>query len=182
MNGHASSRARRLLVAVVALCAFTTAAPAVAANRPVPSLQPAKTAKLWQRLVERPREHGLRTATGCRPLRAVFYTASDWTRLATKLEADGWQLHFHTIGDRAVRVALDAIEAARRDNGPRDARHTLAHLELVDPADVPRFAALGAVASFSPQWAQRDAYSIDTLEPYLGSERHEREAENCVHR
>jgi len=95
-------------------------------------------------------------------------------RLAIKLEADGWQLHFHTIGDRAVRTALDAIESARSANGPRDARHTLAHLELVDPADVPRFAALGAVANFSPQWAQRDAYTIDTLEPYIGSARHAR--------
>lgn len=95
-------------------------------------------------------------------------------RLATKLEADGWQLHFHAMGDRAVRTALDAIEAARTANGPRDARHTLTHLELIDPADLPRFAGLGAVANFSPQWAQRDAYSVDTLEPYLGSERHGR--------
>jgi hypothetical protein len=95
-------------------------------------------------------------------------------RLATKLEADGWQLHFHTIGDRAVRTALDAIEAARAANGPRDARHTLTHLELVAPADVPRFAALGAVANFSPQWAQRDAFTVDTLEPYIGSARHAR--------
>jgi predicted amidohydrolase YtcJ len=95
-------------------------------------------------------------------------------RLAVKLEADGWQLHFHTIGDRAVRPALDAIEGARTANGPRDARHTLTHLELVDPADVSRFAALGAVANFSPQWAQRDAYTIDTLEPYIGSTRHRR--------
>jgi predicted amidohydrolase YtcJ len=95
-------------------------------------------------------------------------------RLAIKLDADGWQLHFHAIGDRAVRVALDAIEAARRANGPRDARHTIAHLELVDPADVPRFAALGAIANFSPQWALRDAYTIDALEPYIGAERHAR--------
>jgi hypothetical protein len=95
-------------------------------------------------------------------------------RLATKLDADGWQLHFHAIGDRAVRSALDAIEAARAANGPKDARHTITHLELVDPADVPRFAALGVVANFSPQWAQRDAYTIDTLEPYIGSERHAR--------
>jgi predicted amidohydrolase YtcJ len=95
-------------------------------------------------------------------------------RLATKLEADGWQLHFHAMGDRAVRTALDAIEAARAANGPRDARHTLTHLELIDATDVPRFAALGAVANFSPQWAQRDAYSVDTLEPYLGAERHGR--------
>jgi len=95
-------------------------------------------------------------------------------RLAIKLEADGWQLHFHAIGDRAVRTALDAIEAARNTNGPRDARHTITHLELIDPDDVPRFAELGVVANFSPQWAQRNAYTIDTLEPYIGSERHAR--------
>jgi hypothetical protein len=95
-------------------------------------------------------------------------------QLATRLDADGWQLHFHTIGDRAVRTALDAIEAARAANGARDARHTLTHLELVDPADLPRFAALGAVANFSPQWAQRDAFTIDTLEPYIGAARHAR--------
>jgi predicted amidohydrolase YtcJ len=95
-------------------------------------------------------------------------------RLATKLEADGWQLHFHAIGDRAVRTALDAVEAARTANGPRDARHSIAHLELIDPADVPRFAALGVIANFQPQWARRDAYSVDTLEPYIGSARHAR--------
>jgi predicted amidohydrolase YtcJ len=95
-------------------------------------------------------------------------------RLATRLDADGWQLHLHTIGDRAVRTALDALEAARAANGPRDARHTLTHLELVDPADVPRFAALGAVANFSPQWAQRDAFTVDALEPYIGPARHAR--------
>ncbi len=95
-------------------------------------------------------------------------------RLATKLEADGWQLHFHAIGDRAVRTALDAIEAARAANGARDARHTITHLQLIDPADLPRFAALGVIANFQPQWARRDAYSIDTLEPYIGATRHAR--------
>ncbi len=95
-------------------------------------------------------------------------------KIVTALEAAGWQLHFHAIGDRAVRAALDAIEAARTANGPRDARHTITHLELVDPVDVPRFAALGVVANFSPQWAQRDAYTIDSLEPYLGSARQAR--------
>ncbi len=95
-------------------------------------------------------------------------------RLATKLEADGWQLHFHAIGDRAVRTALDAIEAAQAANGPSDARHTITHLQLIDPADLPRFRALGVIANFQPQWARRDAYSIDTLEPYIGAARHAR--------
>ncbi len=96
------------------------------------------------------------------------------TGLVSALDADGWQLHVHAIGDRAVRAALDAFEAARAANGARDARHTITHLELVDPADLARFAALGVVANFSPQWAQRDAYTGDSLAPYLGPERHAR--------
>ncbi|MBM4382596.1 MAG: amidohydrolase family protein [Deltaproteobacteria bacterium] len=48
----------------------------------------------------------------------LYADASVLARLATRLEAEGWQLHFHAIGDRAVRTALDAIEAARRVNGP----------------------------------------------------------------
>jgi hypothetical protein len=84
---HSPSTARRLLVAVVALCALASAAPATAAKGPVPSLQPVKTAKLWKQLIERPRANSTRTASTCRPLRAVFYTASDWLRLATKLAA-----------------------------------------------------------------------------------------------
>ncbi|MDQ1051698.1 hypothetical protein QFZ76_009934 [Streptomyces sp. V4I2] len=53
-------------------------------------------------------------------------------------------VHFHALGDRAVREALDAVEAARTANGWRDTRHHLAHLQVVHPHDVPRFRALGA--------------------------------------
>jgi predicted amidohydrolase YtcJ len=73
-------------------------------------------------------------------------------------DAEDLQIHFHAIGDRAVRAALDAIEAARRANGPRDARHHVAHLQLVDPADVPRFAALDTTATFQALWAYPDTY------------------------
>jgi len=72
---------------VIAFAAGLAASTASAAGtqRPVPSLQPAKTAKLWRQLVDRPRALTARRAADCRPLRAVFYTASDWLRLATKL-------------------------------------------------------------------------------------------------
>ena len=60
---------------------------APAAARPVSTLTPAATAKLWRQLVERP--HSARRAADCRPLRAVFYTPLDWLRLATKLAANG---------------------------------------------------------------------------------------------
>ena len=86
-------------------------------------------------------------------------------------DAEGIQVHFHAIGDRAVRVALDAIEAARRANGPRDARHHLAHLQLVDPADVPRFGALDATATFQALWAYPDTYIENVNLAQVGPER-----------
>ncbi len=90
---------------------------------------------------------------------------------AIALDRERFQLHVHAIGDRAIRVTLDAIEAARAANGPRDRRPVLAHIELFDPADVPRFRSLGAVASFQPLWAWADPYIRDLTEPQLGPAR-----------
>lgn len=87
-------------------------------------------------------------------------------------DAAGWQVHVHGIGDRAVRVALDSFEAALRANGATDNRHTITHLELVDPADMGRFAALGVLASMQMQWAERDSYTVDNLKEYLGPKRY----------
>ena len=89
----------------------------------------------------------------------------------TRLDAEGFQVHFHALGDRAVREALDAIEAAREANGPSDGRHHLAHLQVVDPADIPRFRALGAAANMQPYWACHDAQMDDLTLPYLAPER-----------
>ena len=68
-------------------------------------------------------------------------------------DAAGFDLHFHTIGDRAVRMALDALEALNRERGRRDRRAQLAHVQLIDPQDVPRFAQTGAIASIQAVWA-----------------------------
>jgi predicted amidohydrolase YtcJ len=75
----------------------------------------------------------------------------------------------HTIGDSAVRMGLDTVEAAR--GARRDLRHVLAHLEMVDRADIPRFAALGAVAAIQPLWAFADEYVTELTTPVLGPER-----------
>jgi hypothetical protein len=91
--------------------------------------------------------------------------------LAVALDAQGFQIHVHAIGDRAIRETLDALEAARAANGARDARHHIAHLELIDPADVPRFRALGVVANFQPFWANGDEYILKLTEPELGPAR-----------
>ncbi len=92
----------------------------------------------------------------------------------TRLDADGFQVHFHAIGDGAVRQALDAIEAARTHNGDLAHRHHIAHLELIDPADVPRFRELGVTANFQPLWAFADEYITKLTIPYLGPERSSR--------
>jgi hypothetical protein len=87
-----------------------------------------------------------------------------------ELDALDFQVHFHALGDRAVREALDAIEAARAANGWRDTRPHLAHLQVVHPDDVPRFRALGATANLQPLWACHEPQLDDLTTPFLGGE------------
>ncbi|MGG2464483.1 amidohydrolase [Streptomyces sp. RGM 3693] len=89
----------------------------------------------------------------------------------TALDALDFQVHFHALGDRAVREALDAIEAARATNGRRTARHHLAHLQVVHPDDLPRFARLGAIANIQPLWAAHEPQMDELTIPFLGPER-----------
>jgi predicted amidohydrolase YtcJ len=89
----------------------------------------------------------------------------------TELDRLGFQVHFHALGDRAVRESLDAIEAARRGNGPADHRHHLAHLQLVDPADYARFKELDATATIQPFWACSDQQMADLTIPFLPADR-----------
>ncbi|MFI8961868.1 amidohydrolase [Streptomyces sp. NPDC053493] len=89
----------------------------------------------------------------------------------TALDALGFQVHFHALGDRAVREALDAVEAAVAANGRRGNRHHLAHLQVVHPDDLPRFAALGALANIQPLWAAHEPQMDELTIPFLGPER-----------
>jgi len=89
----------------------------------------------------------------------------------TALDALGFQVHFHAIGDRAVREALDAIEAAGRSNGDSDLRHHIAHIQIVHPDDVPRFAALGVTANMQPLWACHEPQMDELTIPFLGEPR-----------
>ncbi|VDC30217.1 amidohydrolase [Pseudogemmobacter humi] len=70
--------------------------------------------------------------------------------LAAEIDRRGLQIAVHAIGDGAVRVVIDGYEAARQQNGPRDSRHRIEHIELIDRADVPRLGALGITASLQP--------------------------------
>jgi predicted amidohydrolase YtcJ len=88
-------------------------------------------------------------------------------RAVEALDAAGMQVHFHALGDRAVREALDAVEAARSANGFRDTRPHLAHLQVVHPSDVPRFRALGATANLQPFWASHEPQMDELTIPFL---------------
>jgi len=88
-----------------------------------------------------------------------------------KLDALGFQVHFHAIGDAAVRQCLDAVEEARSQNGDLGNRHHISHLQLIHPDDIPRFRELGVIANFQPLWALADAYQTELTMPFLGPER-----------
>ncbi|MGD3111226.1 amidohydrolase [Streptomyces sp. YGL11-2] len=89
----------------------------------------------------------------------------------TRLDAEGFQVHFHALGDRAVREALDAVEAARAANGHRDTRPHLAHLQVVHPDDIPRFRRLGATANIQALWAAHEPQMDELTIPFLGRQR-----------
>jgi predicted amidohydrolase YtcJ len=100
-----------------------------------------------------------------------FVDPAALTEYVTALDALDFQVHFHALGDRAVREALDAVEAARRANGFRDTRPHLAHLQVVHPADVPRFARLGAAANIQALWAAHEPQMDRLTIPFLGPRR-----------
>jgi hypothetical protein len=86
----------------------------------------------------------------------------------TRLDALGFQAHFHAIGDRAVRDALDAVETARRANGPSDTRPHIAHIQVIDPGDLPRFKGLGVAATAQAYWACHEDQMDDLTIPFIG--------------
>lgn len=100
-----------------------------------------------------------------------YFTQDNLNQIVTAADAAGLTVHIHAIGDRAVRSALDAIAQARRSNGALDNRDQIAHLELINPADFPRFKELGVIANFQLLWAERDDYVDNATVKYLGPER-----------
>lgn len=101
---------------------------------------------------------------------SVYYNDVQLKNYVTWLDAQGITAQFHTVGDRAVRVTLDAIEAARNTNGDSGRYHQLAHACLIDEADLPRFAELKAVANFSPLFWYPSPI-VDGMVALLGKER-----------
>jgi predicted amidohydrolase YtcJ len=101
----------------------------------------------------------------------TYFTQEEFNRIVDAADAAGLAVHVHAIGDRAVRSALDAFADARRRNGPQDNRDQIAHLELVEPQDFPRFKELGIIANFQLLWAESDPYIVSATLKYLGAER-----------
>jgi hypothetical protein len=100
-----------------------------------------------------------------------FFDPAALNEAVTAIDAEGFDVHFHAIGDRGVREALDAVAAARAANGRTPGRHHIAHIQVVHPADVPRFAALGVAANCQPLWACNEPQMTELTLPFLGPER-----------
>ena len=120
----------------------------------------AGTAALLQPYQDCPHSHGI-----------ANWTPAELADAIAAADAAGFQAHVHAIGDGGVRLALDAITETARRNGPADRRPVLAHVQLIDPADLPRFAALGVIANLEPLWAQPDPLMTELTLPRVGPAR-----------
>jgi predicted amidohydrolase YtcJ len=100
----------------------------------------------------------------------AFVEPATLREAVSRLDALGFQAHFHALGDRGVRIALDAVEAARAANGWSDTRPHLAHLQVVHPDDLPRFRRLRALANVQALWAVHEAQMDELTIPVLGPE------------
>lgn len=101
-----------------------------------------------------------------------YFTQDVLNRYVARLGKEGFSINVHAIGDYTTRAVLDAFEYARYKNGPRDLRNQISHLQLVDPADFPRFAALGVYANMQMLWALPDVYSMEAVQPYISAASH----------
>lgn len=93
--------------------------------------------------------------------------------MVAEAHAAGLDIHVHAIGDRTTRLALDAVEAARRAHGVYDRRHTICHLQLVDRRDIPRFRQLGVIAQTTTIWATVDPNWEHNTLPVIGDRAHD---------
>ena len=102
-----------------------------------------------------------------------MYSAADLNRVVTLMDKHGWQVMIHAIGDGGIRMSLDAFErAARANTAPaRGRRHRIEHIESTDPADIPRFGALGVAASMQPFHANPSPNQINVWVGNIGPER-----------
>lgn len=102
----------------------------------------------------------------------LYVSADDFARMSTELDAQGWQIHTHAIGDLAVRTSLDGFEQAQKQNSGAKNRHTITHVQFCSPNDFHRFAENQVIANMSTHWATPDTFTVESMLPYMGPERH----------
>jgi len=98
-------------------------------------------------------------------------SSQDLDKAVAALDAEGFQIHFHAIGDRAINIAFNSLENAIHINGIRDSRHHISHIQVFQEKDISRFKELGVVANFQPLWAIRDEYITEHTYKKLGKKR-----------
>jgi predicted amidohydrolase YtcJ len=104
----------------------------------------------------------------------LLWDPEKYKEFVAQLDQRRIQIFTHAIGDRAIRLALDAYENAARANGTKDARHRIEHIEAVSAADIPRFGELGVIASMQPLHAYPDDDTLKSWLPNVGPERGQR--------
>jgi hypothetical protein len=113
-----------------------------------------------------------RAVAGAEALTGDSFIAPEQLKEITALLAgERFGIHMHAVGDRAVRECLDSLEYAIARHSRPDARHQIAHLDVVDPQDIPRFGELGVIANIQALWARRDKEIVERKLPLLGPER-----------
>ncbi len=122
------------------------------------------TAELLEPYTDDPGYHGM-----------PVWDRDELTEAALCADMNGFQLHIHAIGDGGVRLALDVIEMVIAQNPPRPRRPVIAHLQLVDAADLVRFSQLGVIANFTPSWTCLDRVQEVLSTPRIGKARADRQ-------
>ena len=118
------------------------------------------TAAMLKPYADRPNESGL-----------PMWDQAALDAAVTVHDQAGLQIELHAVGDRAIRMALDAFTRARSVNGTSERRHRIEHAELPTPEDLRRFRSLGVVASTQAMFASPDAITLTSFAPALGPER-----------
>lgn len=105
---------------------------------------------------------------------SLLWDPAKYKQFVGELDAQGIQVFTHAIGDRAIRLALDAYEDAARKTGTHDLRHRVEHIEDPSAADIPRFGKLGVIASMQPLHTYPDDDTLKSWAPNIGLERAQR--------
>jgi len=118
-------------------------------------------------------EYPSQTAVLSKPYRTsgkngeLLFDPAEFAKIAVAADKQGMIVHVHAIGDQAVTEALNGIEAARKANGNSGLPHTITHLQLIRPEDIPRFRELGVIASFQLYWASAGTDTIELVKPHI---------------